>query len=287
MQSLDVHVLSQYEHLSPAEQKVADYFLANRHGIYALSISEMSEAADVSPATWVRFCKSLGFSGLKELKQALFDSVGQGQTNDASPIVFADIKDYKDAEDVILSLSKSSVQAIQNTTKILDPKRIDQAAEMMYRAKKISLFGVGASSLVAADFSFKLIRIGFPVSFVDDLHTQRTLAATLTPDDLAIFVSHSGRTKDILHLQELVKENACPDLAVTSMGKNPLAQAADLVLPTSSPEISRRSSAMSSRLAQLFVFDCLFTRLANVHYEDVEPNLERSYDVAAPHRVSP
>lgn len=287
MQNLDVHVLSQYEHLSPAEQKVADYFLRNMNAIYAMSISELSEAADVSPATWVRFCKSLGFSGLKELKQALFGTVGQGQANDDEPIVFADIKDYKDAEEVISSLSKSSIQAIQNTTKILDAALIDEASRLMYRARKISIFGVGASSLVAADFSFKLIRIGLPVSFIDDLHTQRTLAATLTPEDLAVFVSHSGRTKDILHLQELVKENDCPDIAVTSMGKNPLAQAADLVLPTSSPEISRRSSAMSSRMAQLFVFDCLFTRLANLHYEEVEPNLERSYDVAAPHRVSP
>lgn len=287
MQRLDVHVLSQYEHLSPAEQKVADYFLRHMNAIYAMSISELSEAAEVSPATWVRFCKSLGFSGLKELKQALFGSVGQGQSNDDEPIVFADIKDYKDAEDVILSLSKSSVQAIQNTTNILEPSRIDEAAKLMYRARKISIFGVGASCLVAADFSFKLIRIGLPVCFIDDLHTQRTLAATLTPDDLAVFVSHSGRTKDILHLQELVKAKRCPDIAVTSMGKNPLAQAADLVLPTSSPEISRRSSAMSSRLAQLFVLDCLFTRLANLHYEEFEPNLERSYDVAAPHRVSP
>ncbi len=65
-----------------------------------------------------------------------------------------------------------------------------------------------------------------------------------------------------------------------------LAQAADLCLYTSSPEISHRSGAMSSRIAQMCMVDVLFTAVARLQsLQKVETALENSYKSCMTHRV--
>ena len=74
-------------------------------------------------------------------------------------------------------------------------------------------------------------------------------------------------------------------IALTRFDNSPLAQAADLCLYTSSPEISHRSGAMSSRIAQMCMVDVLFTAVARRNYRKVETALENSYKSCMTHRV--
>lgn len=286
MNNIQIHVMSQYEQLSKAEQKVADYFMAHTDEIYSLPIAELAERSGVSSGTWVRFCKSLGFKGLKELKQALFDHATEGQRSASAGtgFVFTDIKDHKGTQQIIDAIQAGSVQAIENTLQILDPKVLEAAAAAVMQARTIKIFGAGASSIVGRDLSFKLTRIGLNAMFQSDYHIQLTSAATMGPEDLAIIISNTGLTKEMLEIAELAREHGVRTLAITSIGKNPLAQKADIVLGTSSPETYLRSGAMSSRIAQLVIVDSLFTTLANKNYDQIEPNLERSYEVSLPHR---
>ena len=50
------------------EQKVMDFLRENADSIMDLSVSEIAEGAGVSSPTVVRFCKSLGYEGLKDFK---------------------------------------------------------------------------------------------------------------------------------------------------------------------------------------------------------------------------
>ena len=47
------------------EERVLNYLLEHEDEIQNLSIAQISEAADVSKATVVRFCRSLDFNGMK------------------------------------------------------------------------------------------------------------------------------------------------------------------------------------------------------------------------------
>lgn len=285
MNNIQIQVMGQYNQLSLAEQKVANYFISHMDEIYSLPIADLAERSAVSAGTWVRFCKSIGFSGLKELKQALFDYASEGKKDAGdSQFVFADIKDHKDTAGIVDSIRASSVQAIENTLRILDLGVLEATAKLIMESKSVKLFGVGASSLVARDLTRKLMRIGVNAIFTDDFHVQLTIAATMEPDDLAIIVSNSGTTKEMLEIQEMICHKKIKHAVITSIGKNPLSQKADLILSTSSPEIHLRSGAMSSRIAQLIVVDCLFTTVANKNYQKIEPKLEESYAVSVPHK---
>lgn len=286
MNNIQIHIMSQYDQLSAAEQKVADYFMAHTDEIYSMPIADLAKKSGVSSGTWVRFCKSIGFKGLKELKQTLFDNATEGQRAlpAESGFEFTDIKDHKDTRQIIDSIRASSVKAVENTLQFLSPEKLEEAAQAIMNAETVKIFGVGASSIVGRDLLFKLIRIGFNAMFASDFHIQLTSAATLGPKDLAIIISNSGLTKEMLEIQDLACKYGIKTLAITSIGKNPLSQRADIVLGTSSPEVHLRSGAMSSRIAQLVIIDSLFTTLANKNYTRIEPNLERSYEVSLPHR---
>ena len=285
MTNLHIHIMSQYNNLSRAEQKVADYFLKNMNDIYSLPIAELAKRSKVSAGTWVRFCKSIGFDGVKELKQALFNNINMNRDTSDDNIVFTDIKDHQSSKQLVESVQASSVQAIQNTAKVLQVKGLEDAARLIFGAHRICLFGIGASGLVAEDMCQKLLRIGLNASYKADSHIQLTMAATMKPSDVAVLISNSGTTKEIIEIQDLVTKNSVRNIAICSIGKNPLSQHADLVLSTSSPELHHRSGAMSSRIAQLYVVDCLFTMIANKNYEEIDYLLEQSYQVSLQHRV--
>ena len=72
MTNIEVRTQNIYENLSNAEKKVASYFLDNVENVFAKPISQLAEESGVSKVAWVRFCKAIGFDGLKDLKKSLF-----------------------------------------------------------------------------------------------------------------------------------------------------------------------------------------------------------------------
>lgn len=284
MTAIELRVRSIYDSLSNAEKKVADYFLNNVENVFNLPIAELAQEAGVSKVTWVRFCKAIGFEGLKDLKRVLFAQMHKmADENTAEP--FSDIREIVSMKTLIEGIRQNSIQAIQDTASMLDPVSLEKAANGILNAKTVRIFGVGASGIVGADLHSKLMRINKYSYFSTDPHTQLTYAANMTPQDVAVLISMSGKTKEILEVLSLAKQCNTPTIALTKYSKTPLALNADTVLSVSAPEISMRSGAMSSRLAQLMVIDALFTATAHMDYEAVAINLERSHESTSPHRV--
>lgn len=75
MTNIEVRTQNIYENLSNAEKKVASYFLDNVENVFAKPISQLAEESGVSKVAWVRFCKAIGFDGLKDLKKSLFSEL--------------------------------------------------------------------------------------------------------------------------------------------------------------------------------------------------------------------
>lgn len=285
MTAIELRVRSIYDSLNNAEKKVADYFLNNVESIFNLPIAALAQEAGVSKVTWVRFCKAIGFDGLKDLKRALFVQTHKiADENVSEP--FSDVREIASMKMLIEGIKQNSVQAILDTAAILESNSLEQAAKAILNAKTVRIFGVGASGIVGEDLHSKLMRINKYSYFSTDPHTQLTYAANMTPHDVAVLISMSGKTKEILEVLSLTKQTKTPTIALTKYSKTPLALNADTTLFISAPEISKRSGAMSSRLAQLMVIDALFTAVAHMDYESIAVNLEKSHETIQSHRIS-
>ena len=269
MTRIEIRVRDLYDDLNDSEKKAASFFLSHVDSVFVLPIAKLAKQADTTQVAWVRLCKHIGFDGLKDMKKALF----------------TDIRDYNTITEMADAVKTSSICAIEDTMKLLDPAIVERAAGKIIQADSVRLFGVNASSLVAQDLYYKLIRIGKSACYAQDLHIQLTYAATMGPKDVGIFVSNSGTTREVMECLHLAAARGGTTIALTRFDNSPLAQAADLCLYTSSPEISHRSGAMSSRIAQMCMVDVLFTAVARRNYRKVETALENSYKSCMTHRV--
>ncbi len=285
MTSIELRIRSIYDSLTNAEKKVADYFLSNMENVFNKPIAQLAQEAGVSKVAWVRFCKDIGYDGLKDLKKALFTQMRKKtDTTVADP--FSDVRDVADIKSLIEGIKHNSLRAIQDTAEMLDPDSLEKAARAILNARSVRIFGVGASGMVGNDLHSKLMRINKNSYFATDHHTQLTYAASMTSQDVAVLISMSGTTSEVLEILALLKRCGTPSIALTKYSKTPLAMNADTVLYISSPEITMRSGAMSSRLAQLMVIDALFTAVAHMDYDAIAVNLEKSHESIRSHRVS-
>lgn len=285
MTNIEVKTRSIMDSLNNSEKKVANYLLNNIENIFSMPVARLAQESGVSQVTWVRFCKVLGFDGLKDLKKSLFLELNSAAASESTEtMVFSDIKQYNTIEQICTITKNTTVQAIEDTMKMIDYEELSQIIHLIEQAKRVQLFGVGASGIIADDLYRKLLRINKNSSFSYDAHTQLTYGANLSSNDIAIIFSYSGTTSEMLEILSLAQAAKCPTLAVTKFAKSPLVAGADYSIYISTPEVDLRSGAMSSRLAQLTIVDMLFTILASKNYSSVEKYLERSYEACRTHK---
>ncbi len=284
--NIELRVNSIYDSLSNAEKKAATYFLNNVENVFNKPIAELAEESGASKVAWVRFCKAIGFDGLKDLKKSLVSELFKTtDAEDEETLVFSDIREATGIEQVILNVKGNTIRDVQDTAKLLDPQSMEKAAKMIMEAKSVRLFGLGASALVAEDLYSKLLRVDKNVCFSKDLHVQLSYASNMAPTDVAVLFSTSGKTSEILEILSIAKECGTPTIAFTTFGKNPLAMNSDIQLYISTSETTPRSGAMSSRIAQLMTVDVLFTAVARLNYDRVVPKLENSLRSIQSHKI--
>jgi DNA-binding MurR/RpiR family transcriptional regulator len=113
-------------------------------------------------------------------------------------------------------------------------------------------------------------------------HPAVTNAVQLRAGDVAIAITHSGSTGDVIEPLRVAFEHGATTVAITGRPDGAVTQYADHVLTTSTARESElRPAAMSSRTSQLLVVDCLFVGVAQRTYETTAPALSASYEALA------
>jgi len=189
---------------------------------------------------------------------------------------YEEIKMGASAESIIQAVSNNNKQSIQDTMSVLSAEEVERAADALWKARKIDVYGVGASAVIAQDIEQKLSRINRWCVAYSDFHAQLTSAVSLTPKDVAIGVSYSGQIEEIIQSLSEAKKQGATIISLTKFGSSPVAELGDIRLFTSSVEQSIRSGAMASRIAQLNVVDILFVTIASRQPNKVIPALEKT-----------
>ena len=246
--SLKIKML--YDRLGAAEKKIADWIAANPGKIISLSIVELAEQCKCSEATIVRFSKKIGLEGYQDLKISLASENTTTVSTTISAADPADVMFDKVCNEIYCSL--------ELTKKALDPAALSAAANAICSAGKIAVFGLGNSASVALDASHKFIRAGLNATACSDNHMQMIVASHLFEGDVAIGISHSGSSKDIVEALKVAREHGAKTIAITNVGKSPIDKVADVVLHTSSSETAYTILALNSRIAQLAIVDTLY-----------------------------
>ncbi|OUM85444.1 MAG: hypothetical protein BAA01_12905 [Bacillus thermozeamaize] len=255
--------------LSASEKRVANVVLEEPEKMIFWTVNELGERAKVGDATVLRFCRKLGLSGYQEFKllvaQSLSPHQQDGKTNEE--------EDADEQMAMIRRTTKTNMLAVQDTTEMLDPEVLKQAAERMIRAKSVHFYGVGSSGLTAADARLRFMRIGIPCSYMPDPHVQVMDAALLTKDDVAFCITYSGSTKDMLEIIQMAKFRGACTIVLTGHSRSPIIEHADIALFTSSKELPLLGGAFVTKIAQIHLLDLLF-------HQVIELNKSRSEEAS-------
>jgi DNA-binding MurR/RpiR family transcriptional regulator len=271
--------------LPPASRQVAEFVLADPARVAGLTITEVSRASGVSEASTLRFCRAIGFQGYPELRLTLATEMGRAEGSGAGRVVGSDITPTDDLAAVIEKVSYADARAVEETAAQLDVGTLRHVVDALAGARRIDVYGVGASAFVALDFQQKLHRIGRIAFAWSDIHIALTSAALLGPSDVAVGISHTGVTRDTIDALTEAKAHGATTVALTNFPRSPMAGVADHVLTTAARETTFRSGATASRIAQLTLVDCLFVGVAQRSYGETLEALERTRDAVSGRRL--
>jgi len=252
---------------------VAQYVIDHPHETINSSIQHLANLTNVSEATIVRLSKKIKCKGFQDLKMKI--AMELNNANERGPD-YDELNMNYSKESVINSISQSNIKSIKNTAQILSPEELEQAILILNKARKICVFGIGASSIIAEDLKQKLTRIDKWCEVGKSYDEQATLSANLTNEDVVIAISNTGQTEDMIQSLSLARDKGSQIISITKYSKNYIADLANINLFFSSVEKPVRSAAMSSRIAMLNVIDILFISLASRNYERYTKLLENT-----------
>ncbi|ASN03957.1 MurR/RpiR family transcriptional regulator [Virgibacillus necropolis] len=249
-------IRSNYGKFSKKEKKIADYILANPQQIIHHTINQVSEDLEIADSTVFRFCQRIGFKGYQAFKIALAAEIVTPMKD-----IHEKINDGDSVATVSEKVFRSNMKTLEDTLHILDGNALEQAVHAILQAEKVEFYGNGGSALVALDAYHKFIRSGLHVSSNLDSHMQLMSASQLRKKDVAVLISHSGSTKDLLDVLQVLKKNDVQTISISNFAKSPLTKEVDISLYTIAEETDFRSEALSSRIAQLSIVDALYTNV--------------------------
>ncbi|MEJ5065345.1 MULTISPECIES: MurR/RpiR family transcriptional regulator [Erwinia] len=262
-------IQSQLENLSKSERKVAEVILDSPTTAMHSSIALLARAAGVSEPTVNRFCHRLKTKGFPDFKLQLAQSLASG-----TPYVSRNVEQDDSVESYSGKIFESAMAGLDRVKQSLDVGAVNRAVDLLTQSKKIAFFGLGASAAVAHDAMNKFFRFNVPVIYSDDIVMQRMSCMNSGEGDVMVLISHTGRTKNMVELAMMARENDATVLAITSPG-SPLAREATLALTLDVPEDTDIYMPMVSRLAQLTLIDVLATGFTLRRGAKFRDNLKR------------
>ena len=258
--------------LSPAEAKVADVVLAAPAWVVQSPLAAVASRAGVSDPTVIRFSRSLGVDGYQTFRLRLAQSLATG-----GYLLHRDVDSTDSAPDLAAKVFERAARTLRDVAGQLDPARLEHAITLLAGARRIEFYGLGSSGIVAADARHKFFRLGLHAVAYSDPHVHGMAATMLSPGDVVVAISSTGRTIDLIASVELARDSGAAVIAIAPPG-SPLATRSTVPLGIAVDEDTDVYTPMTTRLVQLTLIDVLSIGVALRLGPELVKRLERARD---------
>ncbi len=252
---LNILIREKYEYLGSKEKLIADYILSHEDEVLSIPIADLASRSGVSQPTAVRFCKKLGFNGIKEFK--IYCGTIKGSGRNIEPCTFNDDDDI-----IFKKVFKASMSAIERSFKSTSLDTIQKVADYIYSADIMLVFGVGGSKIPAEFLTGELTRFGKKVFAYTELFSLKQFNADFSNKDLAFFVSRSGETEDIIRLAKKAKEDGADVIALTTNPDSSLYDISDEAIIVNEELLMEGDKNSFSRIGAIALISCLYIMCA-------------------------
>lgn len=253
------------------EKKIAEYILNNKDEVINFSSQRFAKEVDSSAAAVVRFSKKIGYKGFTHLKVEL----AKDQYDDDESIDKL-IKEDDSSETMIRKALYSNHRTFTNTYKLINVPILEEAINSLKKARRVYLFGVGGSGVVCEDLYQKLIRIDVETRYFTDAHLEISALSFADERDVAIAISYSGATREVVTAQKMASAQGVKTIAITQVGRSDLTKYSDMILNIPQEESELRLGSIASRFSMFAVSDLLYLGVAKDNIEQTRDKLVKT-----------
>lgn len=212
--------------LYSAERRIADCILADVKRASMCTSAELARLSSSSEATITRLCHKLGFENYRKFQLALArDAMEQQETARRT---------REEGQDELRQANRE--EELRATIQAIDIRQLRRVLSLLRSCEVIEVVSEGRNLPVALDASIRFGHLG-KRCVASALH-EKTLAfaQTLTPKDLLMAFSTSGRDAGLEEVISAAKMRGAPVLLITCDSHSPLAHLSDYVMTASNRE---------------------------------------------------
>ncbi len=263
--------------LNPTERRIAEWLIIKGNIRQETSLREVASTLQVSEPLLVKVAKKIGFSGFRELRSALisyFESLPYEKEEE--------VTEHDSLDTVLDKVFSSSIQALKEARSVADSATIGKAAQLIFNARRVIIFGVGGSASVGLDFEHKLLRLGIISHAYSDFHLMLMAASQLEEKDVVIAISQTGATREMLNAVNTARAKKTKVICITNNDGSPLSQSSDLSIfspAMSGPLLGQNAVA---RIVQLNLLDSLFIAILLEDYQGNKQKLSSGINIVSP-----
>jgi len=242
--------------LRKSDRRVAETILAAPEAALSMTLGTLARAAAVSEPTVIRFSNAVGCEGFRDLRVKLARSLAFARTTSHAAIDPTD-----DLAEIIGKVFDFNLANLTWTRANLDPAAVAAAVAALAAAPRIEFFGMGASGIVALDAAQKFPLFGVPCTAQTDGHQMLMAAAMLAPGDVAVGISNTGQTGEVVRALRIARARGATTIAIIG-GSGPILDHATIAIRAETVENTNIFTPTVSRLSAMIVVDILSTAVS-------------------------
>lgn len=241
-----------YPSLPRTEKIAAAYLIEHFQRIGELGLNVISAETGASNATIIRLCRRLGFKGFLDFRNSAkhplsnTPNISAGENLPTPPL-----------RNVMETVIQQNINTMQNTL-ALSSTQYESAANAIQNARNIIMFGNGDAIIPCNLIGIKLMKIGKACSMYNDQDLQMFCATAVQKGDVALAVSHTGRSRSVVESMRIASEKGAVTIGITASQKSPLLKYCDHVLFTGTIDNTIAGDIISRRIAEQLVLETLY-----------------------------
>ncbi|NLH63775.1 MAG: MurR/RpiR family transcriptional regulator [Erysipelotrichaceae bacterium] len=268
-----------YYELTSSEKRVADVIISNASKVQHLTATQLAKECNVANATITRFCQKLQCRNYMELRVSIGRSASSHEVSEG-PIT-GEVTASDTIAEMCAKLYNIEVDAITQTHEMVKPELIKKAAEYLGSAQNVLCMGQGGSMIMAEEAAH-LFSTTYPNFFaITDDHLQITRTAVSHSNDVILYFSYSGATRELMDLLPVAHSRKIKVILVTRFPNSPAALQADLVLQCGANESALQLGSAEAKIAQICLLEIIHTEMCRHDMETIGERKQAILDALA------
>lgn len=268
---LETRVARHYCALSHKLREAADYVLAHQVEVATRSLRSISAASRISPATYSRLARALGYDSYEDLREMSRQAIG------AQVLSFADKAAHlRASEDTAPSIMDRQVAActanVAALSKTINTDQLQAAVDNLARARRVMVFGAFASHGLAEHLSYLANYIQRDWTVVSRAGSALAAALEATTDqDVFLVITKTPYARRAVLATRMARDQGATTIVLTDSHTCPALPHADIGfrVPSDSPQF------FSSYVATLTLMETLVAMLVSQTEDDVCDKIRR------------